>query len=159
MPRTTPVTATILLLGALLGCPTMPSLAQEARWGAPDDPTVTFVTAMEAKWASSACGPQPDLEAAIADDFQGTTTDGRRFGKAAALGAPKALARDCRLDDIKVRLFGDAIAIAYGSESRIRKSEDGAEARRCQVWTDTWLQRQGRWQIVAAQDTVTPCNP
>ena len=50
-----------------------------------------------------------------------------------------------------MRFFGDSIAIAYGSESRIRKGADGKEARRCQVWTDTWLKRNGQWRIVAAQ--------
>ena len=38
--------------------------------------TVKFIIAIEAKWASSSCSPQPELKAAIADDFQGTGTDG-----------------------------------------------------------------------------------
>ena len=87
-----------------------------------------------------------------------TATDGHRYDKVEAISIdPKALARDCQLGDVKVRFFGDSIAIAYGSESRIRKGADGKEARRCQVWTDTWLKRNGQWQIVAAQDTVIPC--
>ena len=65
--------------------------------------------------------------------------------KAEAVATPKAFARDCHLDDVKVRSFGDSIAIAYGSENRIRKSKDGTEARRCQVWTDTWLKRKGQY--------------
>ena len=94
----------------------------------------------------------------IADDFQGTTTDGHRYDKVEAIAAdPKAVARDCQLGDVKERFFGDFIAIAYGSESRIRKAADGKEAKRCQVWTDTWLKRKRQWQIVAAQDTVIPC--
>ena len=144
---------------ALLGCLATPSLAQDARWGAPDDATVKLITAMEGKWASSACSPQPDLAATIADDFQGTTTDGHRYGKAAAVAAPKAYARDCHLGDVRVRFFGDALAIAYGAESRMRTSKDGTDARRCQVWTDTWLKRRGQWQIVAAQDTLVSCGP
>jgi catechol 2,3-dioxygenase-like lactoylglutathione lyase family enzyme len=40
----------------------------------------------------------------------------------------------------------------------IRQSMQDAEAKRCQVWTDTWLKRNGQWQIVAAQDTVIPCD-
>jgi len=81
------------------------SLAQDARWGSPDEPTVKFM-----------------------------------------------------LGDVKVRFFGDSIAIAYGAESRIGKTKEGTEAKRCQVWTDTWLKRNGQWQIVAAQDTVIPCG-
>ena len=112
MSRTMLFIATISFLGCLT-----PSIAQDSRWGSPDDPIVKFIIAIEAKWASSSCSPQPDLKAIIADDFQGTTTNGHRYDKA----------------------------------------EDGKEARRCQVWTDTWLKRNGQWQIVAAQDTVIPC--
>lgn len=156
MSRTMLFIATI----SLLGCFTTPGIAQESRWGSPDDSTVTFIIAAEAKWASSSCSPQPDLKAVIADDFQGTATDGHRYDKAEAIATdPKAVARDCQLGEVKVRFFGDSIAIAYGAESRIRKGADGKEARRCQVWTDTWLKRAGKWQIVAAQDTIVSCSP
>ena len=154
MSRTMFFIATI----SFLGCLTRPSIAQDSKWGSPDDSTVKFIIAIEAKWASSSCSPQPDLKAVIADDFQGTATDGHRYDKEEAIATdPKAVARDCQLGDVKVRFFGDSIAIAYGSESRVRKAEGGNDARRCQVWTDTWLKRKGQWQIVAAQDTVIPC--
>jgi hypothetical protein len=151
---------TMLFIAAILflGCLTTPSIAQDSAWGSADDPTVKFVIAIEAKWASSSCSPQPELKAVIADDFQGTATDGHRYDKAEAIATdPKVVARDCQLGEVKVRFFGDSIAIAYGAENRIRKAEGGNEARRCQVWTDTWLKRNGQWQIVAAQDTVIPC--
>ena len=126
--------------------------------GSADDPTVKFIITIEAKWASSSCSPQPELKDVIADDFQGTATDGHRYGKAEAIATdPKVVARDCQLGQVKVRFFGDSIAIAYGAENRIRKAAGGKEARRCQVWTDTWLKRNGQWQIVAAQDTIIPC--
>jgi hypothetical protein len=151
---------TMLFIAAIafLNCQTTRGIAQDSRWGTPDDSTVKFMIAAEAKWASSSCNPQPDLKDVIADDFQGTSTDGRRHGKADAIATdPKMLSRDCQIGDVKVRFFGDSIAIAYGAESRVRKAEDGADAKRCQVWTDTWLKRKGQWQIVAAQDTVIPC--
>lgn len=156
MPRS----MTIMVAVAALGCLATRSLAQEARWGSPDDTTVKLITAIEEKWAKSSCGPQPELESVIADDFRGTSTDGHRYEKPEAIAVdPKTFARDCRLGDVKVRFFGDSIAIAYGSESRVRKETNGKEATRCQVWTDTWLRRGGQWQIVAAQDTVIPCKP
>ena len=151
---------TMLFIASIsfFGCLPTPGIAQDGRWGSPDDSTVKFIIAMEAKWASSSCSPQPDLKAVIADDFQGTATDGDRYGKAEAIATdPKVVARDCQLGEVKVRFFGDSIAIAYGAESQIRKAEDGKEAKRCQVWTDTWLKRNRQWQIVAAQDTVIPC--
>jgi hypothetical protein len=145
---------------SFLGCLTPPGIAQESRWGSPDDPTVKFIIAIEAKLASSACSPQPDLKTVIADDFQGTSPTGRRYGKDEAITTDtKSLARDCQLGEVKVRFFGDSIAVAYGAESWIDKANDGKETKRCQVWTDTWLKRAGKWQIVAAQDTIVPCHP
>ena len=150
----------LVLALSLLGGFTSPSVAQESRWGSPDEDTVKFIKAAEGKWASSACSPQPDLKAVIADDFQGTSPSGRRYGKDKAITTDtKSLSRDCQLGEVKVRFFGDSIAIAYGAESWTDKGNDGKDTKRCQVWTDTWLKREGKWQIVAAQDTILPCNP
>jgi hypothetical protein len=143
-----------------LGGFTSPIIAQESRWGSPEEETVKFMIAAEAKWASSACSPQPELKDIIADDFQGTSTKGKRYGKEDAITTDtKSLSRDCQLGEVKVRFFGDSIAIAYGAENRMIKDKDGNETKSCQVWTDTWLKRAGKWQIVAAQDTIIPCAP
>jgi len=145
---------------SLLGGFSLPSVAQESRWGSPDEDTVKLITAIEAKWASSACSPQPELKDVIADDFQGTSTKGQRYGKEEAITTDtKSLSRDCKLGEVKVRFFGDSIALAYGAENRMIKDNNDKETKRCQVWTDTWLKRAGKWQIVAAQDTIVPCNP
>ena len=112
MSRSTLIVSTI----SFLGCLTTPGIAQDGRWGSPDDPTVKFMIGIEAKWASSSCSPQPELKAAIADDFQGTATDGHRYDKAEAIATdPKVVARDCQLCEVKVRFFGHSIAIAYGA--------------------------------------------
>ena len=135
-------------------------VAQESRWGTPDEDIVKFITAAEAKWANSSCSPQPDLKEIIADDFQGTSTKGKRYGKEDAITSdPKSVSRECQLGEVKVRFFGDSMAMAYGAESRVSKDDNGKETKVCQVWTDTWLKRAGKWQIVAAQDTVIPCAP
>lgn len=145
---------------SLFGGFALPSVAQESRWGLPDEDTVKFMKTVEAKWASSACSPQPDLKDFIADDFQGTSTKGQRYGKEEAIASDaKSMSRDCELGEVKVRFFGDSLAIAYGAESSMVKDNKGQETKRCQVWTDTWLKRSGKWQIVAAQDTVIPCGP
>ena len=119
-----------------------------------------FIIAAEAKWANSACSPQPDLKDVIADDFQGTSPSGSRYDKAKAIATDtKSVSRDCQLGEVKVRFFGDSIAIAYGAESAVSKDKDGKETKGCLIWTDTWLKRAGKWQIVAAQDTNIPCSP
>jgi len=42
---------------SLFGGFTSPSVVQESRWGSPDEETVKFIIAVEAKWANSACSP------------------------------------------------------------------------------------------------------
>jgi hypothetical protein len=60
------------------------------------------------------------------------------------------------LIDAKVRLFGDVFAMAYGNERSNSKLQGQPEALRCLVWTDTWLKRDGKWEVIAAQDTAVP---
>ena len=65
----------------------------------------------------------------------------------------KEIARDCRLVGARVRWFGKAVALVYGSETSIEE-RNGSTRQQCLVWTDTWLERDGTWKIVAAQDTA-----
>jgi hypothetical protein len=62
-------------------------------------------------------------------------------GSSAITTDTKSLSRDCQLGEVKVRFFGDSIAIAYGAENKIDKANDGKDTKRCLVWTDTWLKR------------------
>ena len=52
---------------------------------------------------------------------------------------------------VKVHFFGDSMAILYGSESAVRTEADGRKHAVKLTWTDTWLKRHGKWQVVAAQ--------
>jgi hypothetical protein len=138
-----------------------PTLAQEGRWAAPGDETAKHLVAWERQWAEEACTHNGITKTILADDFQGTAPDGRRYTKSEEVEGSqpsKVRARDCRLIDAKVRFFNDNVALVYGSESSIRKSRNGKEYKRCLVWTDTWLKRNGTWQIVAAQDTEVACK-
>lgn len=132
--------------------------SQNSHWASPDDSVAIKIITMEKMWLDADCSPQPGLKEVFADDFQGTSTSGTRYGKKEAMITDiKNPGRQCELGDVKVRYFGDTIAMAYGSESSIRKGADGKEYKRCLVWTDTWLKRNGKWQIIAAQDSVVEC--
>ena len=125
--------------------------APASRWGAPEEPIVKQIIADERAWAELACGPQ-QLDF-IADDFQGTAPSGQRYGREVATRMPKSPDTDCRLGTVKVHFFGADLAIAYGAESSVRN-----RAPHCLVWTDTWLKRNGRWQIISAQDNRGKCE-
>ena len=135
--------------------------SQQSKWASADDATAKFMLDAERQWAEAACNHNKIAQQILADDFQGTSTEGKRYSKpqeVADTADTANSASDCRLLDAKVRFFGDSVALIYGSESSVRKAKDGKETRRCQIWTDTWLKRNGKWQIVAAQDALIPCK-
>jgi hypothetical protein len=154
---------------------TTSAYAQQSRWAAGDDKTAKFMIDMERKWAEGVCTDNGVVSELLADDFQGTSTRGERFNKADELRDEKGprSADDCGLDDARVRFFslsssssatssssvgGEDLAIIYGSEHAIGKDKTHPEAKVCQVWTDTWLRRGGKWQIVASQDNRVDCK-
>jgi len=145
---------TLIILGLLLTAEA--TCAATSHWGANDDPTVIRLVAAEAMWAALQCGPKLEMAAYVADDFQGTSSNGVRYGRADAIRPGKD--RDCKLGSVKVHFLTDNVAILYGAESRNVKRADGKSTPRCQVWTDTWIRRDRKWQVVAAQDNAIPCE-
>ena len=100
--------------------------------------------AQESRWAK-------------ADDFHGTGPDGSRYSKneVTAEFANGTRKEACKMYEVTVHFFGNAIAILYGSESAVHIETDGRRHTVKLTWTDTWLKRHGVWQIVAAQDMPT----
>ena len=138
----------------------LPACAQQSHWASADDKTANYIFEMERKWAEGVCVDNGVVAGLLADDFQGTSTNGMRFTKADELKEEKdaRTARDCGLDETKVRFFGDSLAIVYGSEHAVGKDKSQPTAKVCQVWTDTWLKRGGTWQIIASHDNRVQCR-
>jgi ketosteroid isomerase-like protein len=116
-----------------------------------------FIVDGERAWADAdAAGDPATVERLIADDYRGITPDGTPIDKqgevdAARHGAGTILSHEVHA--VQVRFYGDT-AVAQGSESWQKK--DGEPRRGRYVWTDTWVRRDGRWQVVAAEDITLP---
>ena len=148
----------VAILGTIVVVSAPAQHLQQGRWASKDDPVAKRMIEMERDWAEDGCKQKGVAEAFLADDFQGTAPGGERYDKAEALKYGASVKeRECRLDDAKVRFFGDNVAVICGSERAV-STEKGKEVMRCLVWTDTWLNRNGKWEIVAAQDTAVPCK-
>jgi hypothetical protein len=145
-------TATTLLL--------VPAHAQQSHWAPDNDKTAKYIVDMERKWAEGVCVDNGVVANLLADDFQGTSTQGARFKKADELKDEKGArtAHGCGLDEAKVHFFGDNLAVVYGREHALGKDKSQPSAKVCQVWTDTWLKRAGKWQIIASQDNRVECK-
>jgi len=137
-----------------------PAGAQQSHWASADDATAKYIVEMERKWAEGVCVDNGVVAGLLAEDFQGTSTSGGRFSKADELRDEKGVrtAHDCGLDETRVRFFGDSVAMVYGSEHAVGKNKSQPNARVCQVWTDTWMKRGGKWQVIASQDNRVPCK-
>ncbi len=132
----------------------IPAQAQDSRWAAADEPTAKSLIAMERKWAEAGCTHNGIQKTVLAEDFHGTAPDGSLYSKKEAVAdAQSGVSEEaCTLHEVRVHFFGDAMAILYGSESAVHVEADGRKHTVKLTWTDTWLKRQGAWQIVAAQD-------
>jgi ketosteroid isomerase-like protein len=114
-----------------------------------------YILESERQWAESvATGDTSAIERILADDFIGVDPKGHLYTKQQMIdetrNAPKYFVSN-RLNDVKVRFY-DKTAVAQGSETWERHSGERGRF----VWTDTWPQRNGRWQIVAAEDLIAP---
>ena len=138
----------------------VPSHAQQSHWASADDPTAKYIIDMERKWAEGVCADNGIIANLLAEDFQGTTTSGVHVTKADELKDEKSArsAHDCGLDEAKVHFFGDSLALVYGREHAIGKDKSQPNAKICQVWTDTWLKRDGKWQVIASHDNRAECK-
>ena len=117
-----------------------------------------YIEKAESDWAETVATHDCSvLERILADDFIGVDVDGSTYAKAANVKECKTQPSKFisnHLDDVKIRFYGDT-AIAQGSESwKLKNGKSGKF-----VWTDTWLKRNGKWQIVAAEDLVPVPSP
>jgi len=117
--------------------------------------TERYIVESERQWAESvATGDTSAIDRILADDFIGVDPQGHFYNKQPMIdetrNAPKYFVSN-RLNDVKVRFYGNT-AVAQGSEAWEKRSGERGRF----VWTDTWLQRNGRWQIVAAEDLIAP---
>jgi len=118
----------------------------------------SYIRQAESDWAESVVTNDVSvLERILADDFVGVDIDGSHYSKADAIKDFRTHSSDFvsnHLNEVEIRFYGDA-AVAQGNESW--KKKNGTTGKF--VWTDTWLRRGGKWQVVAAEDLVPAGAP
>ena len=109
-----------------------------------------YIKDSEAAWAESVATSDASVVKRILADDVVCVLDGEVFGKAKAVRGALAGPGDFvsnHLDYANVQFYGDT-AVVQGSETWTRK--DGRKGRF--VWLDTWVRRNGQWQVVGADD-------
>jgi uncharacterized protein (TIGR02246 family) len=99
------------------------------------------------------------IEKMVADDFIGTSSSGKQGDKATLLAEAK---RDTNTytsavsSDMTVRTFGPNVAVVTGIAKETGKTKGGKTFSHSYRFTDTWVERNGEWQCVAAHAMALP---
>ena len=107
----------------------VPAHAQQSHWAAADDQAANFIIDMERKWAEGVCVDNGVVARLLADDFQGTSTEGARFTKTDELKDEKGAraAHDCGLDEAKVHFLRRQCRRCLRSRTRCRQRQVPAQ--------------------------------
>ena len=147
---------------ALAGCSAQQPAAENKEVGGAQRPsqeeTEAYMRKAEEDWADLAVRRIPGLmERIMADDYVGVSSEGDVRDKAkqveSAKEEPSGDFVSSKLDYVNYRHVGDTV-FAQGAETLQRKDASKAPLRL--IWTDVWMWRDGKWQIVASQDSVLP---
>jgi len=142
-------------IGALLSSASIPGREDSGQKDAE-----RYIVECERQWAeSTATGDTSKVEQFLADDFRGVAPDGTFHDKPKEASDTHAEARNfafSHLNEAKVRFYGDT-AVVQGSESWEARSGKPRHGRF--IWTDTWIKRKGKWQVVAAEDVSVSEDP
>lgn len=110
-----------------------------------------FIRQSSEQWAS---GDRAAMAAFLADDYVGVAANGevRNKAKLLARAAEPSSFSATRVNYIRFHHHGPLV-IAQGAETL---TPNNGSLDRKYIWTDTWLFRDGRWQVVASQDSTYP---
>jgi ketosteroid isomerase-like protein len=99
------------------------------------------------------------IEKMVAEDFIGTSSSGKTGDKSTLLAEAK---RDTNTyssavsSDMTVRTFGPNVAVVTGIAKESGKTKAGKTFSHTYRFTDTWVERNGEWQCVAAHAMAMP---
>jgi hypothetical protein len=91
------------------------------------------------------------IDRIMAEDFVGISLRGDQYDKQTLIRESKINANRFykpKVFNVKIRFYGNA-AVAQGNETWTEVSDSSSTTN---VWTDTWIYRDKKWKIVAAQD-------
>ena len=94
------------------------------------------------------------LDSLFADDYSGTSADGQPFTRSqfmAWIRSPSVQFESFDLSDLAIRAYGDT-AVVTGLLT-VEGRAAGRYVRGLERFTDVWIRREGRWQVVATQNT------
>lgn len=155
----------MLLIGAaalaLAGCSYERAAADRGNAASAERPSaeesLAYVDRQDRAWSALATAKDPELLPRIlAEDYSGVGDDGTVRNKAQEIAYWNALplAASAEPPKMSYRQYGDTI-LARGDQ--VLTPQQGAAPVRI-LWTDVWMFRDGKWQIVGSQNATVPAG-
>lgn len=136
----------VVTIGALIAC--LPVFAQSKSGGGDAEQAVMRIE--KEMLAAVLKGDASANQRYLADTFVFTGPDGEREDKGQMVNDLKSgdlKLQSASLDDAKIQVYGDTAIVTYSSTDKgTYKGKDISGNTR---WTDVFVRRSGRWQLVA----------
>ena len=139
------------------------SPAATKAFGAPSGKRMSVEAALkdnENRWeAAIAKHDAVTVGSMVADDFAGVYFDGKvmtRSGVIAESKKDKDTYKSAVNEKLAVHAYGPNVAVVVGTAHEKGTDKDGKPFDRKFRFTDTWVERSGRWQCVASQIMKVP---
>lgn len=129
--------------------------ANAASTGRPSEAdSLAYIDKQDRAWAEDAIQNDPAvLEAILAEDYSGVAGDGTVRNKAEEIAFWAALppVAGAKPPKMTYRSYGDTV-LAQGDQ--VLTPKGGSPVRI--LWTDVWMFRDGKWQVVGSQNATVP---
>jgi len=121
--------------------------------------TEAKLMSMEASWVLSALDKDHGvkfIEENLADDFSQFNANGGKQDKSELLkskAATKETITEVINGDMVLTFYSDNVATIVGSHVTKGKDEAGKVFTKTSFWTDTFMERKGKWQAIASGES------
>jgi ketosteroid isomerase-like protein len=116
--------------------------------------------ALEERWEGSFVTHDISaIEQLVAEDFIGTSSSGKLGNKSTMISEArkdKSVYTSAVSGDMTVHSFGPSVAVVTGIARESGKTAGGKAFSHSYRFTDTWVERNGEWQCVAAHAMALP---
>jgi len=124
------------------------------------DTVKAILMKMEREWDDTAVTKNASvLERILADDWTYWDTESHFKTKSQMIAELKASTEECEpmaLDDLSVRVYGNAAVVTGREAGNCRDVKAGSTQNFHQRFTDVFIKRNGRWQCVATHESPIP---
>lgn len=147
---------TTLLICAMLvvlpSCANEPTAATGATPAETAEDVTKVIEGLEREWVAAIVNKDlVTLDRLLAEEFNGTSPTGSTFPKKSAIEDLKAggyVVKSMDLDEVSVNAYGTT-AVAFTSQNEVSQY-DGKDISGHYHYTNVWVKRDGRWQVVAS---------